>query len=172
MKIIACITSALILLSSQVALGDDLKPFERMDVFELEWISDPQISPDGRRVVYVRNSMDVMTDQKVSRLWLIDVDGSDNEPLTGRDVDELNPVWSHDGRRIAFTSKSDAGSEVFVVWVDDGKSTHAHRYAGTSIYSVVIRTSVNQSIGHALHQSSILLSKNTVDSAHVGKAFS
>lgn len=123
MKIIACITSALILLSSQVALGDDLKPFERMDVFELEWISDPQISPDGRRVVYVRNSMDVMTDQKVSRLWLIDVDGSDNEPLTGRDVDESNPVWSHDGRRIAFTSKSDAGSEVFVVWVDDGKST-------------------------------------------------
>lgn len=123
MKIIACITSALILLSSQVALGDDLKPFERMDVFELEWISDPQISPDGRRVVYVRNSMDVMTDQKVSRLWLIDVDGSDNEPLTGRDVDELNPVWSHDSRRIAFTSKSDAGSEVFVVWVDDGKST-------------------------------------------------
>ncbi|MCH7854330.1 MAG: S9 family peptidase, partial [Proteobacteria bacterium] len=119
----ACITSALILLSSQVALGDDLKPFERMDVFELEWISDPQISPDGRRVVYVRNSMDVMTDQKVSRLWLIDVDGSDNEPLTGRDVDELNPVWSHDSRRIAFTSKSDAGSEVFVVWVDDGKST-------------------------------------------------
>lgn len=115
--------SALVLLSPQVALADDLKPFERMDVFELEWVSDPQISPDGRRVVYVRNSMDVMTDNKVSRLWLANVDGSDNEPLTGRDVDESNPVWSLDGRRIAFTSKSDAGTEVFVVWVEDGRST-------------------------------------------------
>ena len=34
--------------------------FSELDVFELEYASDPQISPDGARVVYVRNSMDIM----------------------------------------------------------------------------------------------------------------
>ncbi|MCZ6772386.1 MAG: S9 family peptidase, partial [Proteobacteria bacterium] len=123
MKIIACVASALILLSSPIALADDLKPFDRMDVFELEWVSDPQISPDGRRVVYVRNGMDVMTDDKLSRLWLSNTDGTHNVPLMGRDINESNPVWSPDGRRIAFKSKTDAGTEIFVVWVESGKST-------------------------------------------------
>ncbi len=123
MKILASFLSALFLPFSIIALADDLRPFERMDVFELEWVSDPQISPNGRRVVYVRNGMDVMSDGKWSRLWLIDTDGSDNVPLTGRDIKESNPVWSPDGRRIAFTSESGAGTEVFVVWVETGKST-------------------------------------------------
>ena len=48
--------------------AQDLQPFDRMDVFELEWVSSPQISPDGKRIVYVRNGMDVMTDDKLSRL--------------------------------------------------------------------------------------------------------
>ena len=59
------------ILRRTLAAAADLRPFERMDVFDLQWVSDPQISPDGKRVVYVRNSMDIMTDQRTSRLWLI-----------------------------------------------------------------------------------------------------
>ncbi|MEM1176425.1 MAG: S9 family peptidase, partial [Pseudomonadota bacterium] len=103
--------------------ADDLRPFERMDVFELEWVSDPQVSPDGEHVVYLRNGMDVMTDGKWSRLWLADVDGSENVPLTGRDINESNPAWSPDGSRVAFTSSTEQGTEIFVVWVDSGKLT-------------------------------------------------
>ena len=51
MKLLASVLSALFLQFSIIAFADDLRPFERMDVFELEWVSDPQISPNGRRVV-------------------------------------------------------------------------------------------------------------------------
>lgn len=99
----------------------DLQPFGRMDVFGLQWVSEPQISPDGRRIVYVRNSMDIMTDSKAGRLWLVNSDGTNNLPLTGRDVAESKAVWSPDGSRIAFTTNTDNGSEIFVVWLADGK---------------------------------------------------
>ena len=79
------------------ALPEDLRPFERMDVFDLEWVSSPQISPDGRRVAYVRNGMDVMTDGKWSRIWLTDTDGSNNTPLTGRDVNEVRQAFRDEG---------------------------------------------------------------------------
>jgi len=93
-----------------------------MDVFELEWVSNPQISPDGLRVVYDRNSMDIMTDRAASRLWIVRVDGTGNVPLTGRDVSESDAVWSPDGSRIAFTSATLNGSEIHVYWLANGKT--------------------------------------------------
>ncbi|MFT7364935.1 MAG: Tol biopolymer transport system component, partial [Algoriphagus sp.] len=49
-----------------------------LDLFDLEYISDPQISPDGSKVVYVRNFKDVMTDRDYSSLWMVNIDGSQN----------------------------------------------------------------------------------------------
>ncbi|GAB4194341.1 MAG: S9 family peptidase [Wenzhouxiangellaceae bacterium] len=93
-----------------------------MDVFGLEWVSDPQLSPDGKQVVYVRNGLDIMTDNPASRLWLINADGSGNAPLTGRDVNESGAAWSPDGSRIAFVSEGPAGAEIYVSWVNSGKT--------------------------------------------------
>ena len=109
-------------LASSLALADRLPSFDRMDVFELEWVSNPQISPDGSRVVYQRNSMDIMTDNATGRLWIIGVDGTGNTPLTGRDVSESGAIWSPDGSRIAFTSKTENGSEIHVYWLKNGKT--------------------------------------------------
>ena len=111
-----------LLVVSQTTDAAERTSFERMDIFELEWVSSPQISPDGRRVAYNRNSMDIMTDRAASRLWIIRTDGSGNVPLTGRDVSESGAVWSPDGSRVAFTSATENGAEIHVHWLADGKT--------------------------------------------------
>jgi len=55
--------------------------FQPIDVFSLEYASDPQISPDGTRIAYTRTSMDVMKDRARSNLWILGVDGAGHRPL-------------------------------------------------------------------------------------------
>lgn len=98
------------------------KPFSDMDVFDLEWASDPQISPNGSQIVYQRRGMDKMTDRRTSGLWLLDTDGTEHMKLTTQDRNESNPRWSPDGSRIAFASSAEGnGSEIYIYWVESGR---------------------------------------------------
>jgi dipeptidyl aminopeptidase/acylaminoacyl peptidase len=111
--------SFFIVLSSSIT--QDLPNFSSLDIFELEWVSDPQISPDGKTIAYIRNGMDIMNDQRTRRIWMVNIDGSNHQKLTSTDVNESSPRWSPDGQRLAFTASSDQGSEVFVYWMNTGK---------------------------------------------------
>ncbi len=96
------------------------KLLEPMDVFQLEYASDPQISPTGQQVVYVRNSMDVMHDRVRSELWMVDVTGSGHRPLAAKG-NVSQPRWSPDGTRLAYvTQDGDGRSQIFVRWMDSG----------------------------------------------------
>jgi len=109
------------LLPFQGVQAQEIKKFSDMDVFELEWAQDPQISPDGQHIVYVRRGMDKMKDRRTSRLWMMNADGSAHMKLTQRDVNESNPRWSPNGSRIAFSSPAEGnGSEIFIYWVESG----------------------------------------------------
>lgn len=99
------------------------RTFERNDVFSLQWAAKPAISPDGQQVVYERRSMDIMSDTRTSRLWLINADGTNHQPLTGRDQHEAGAQWSPDGSRIAYVSRTEQGSEIFVYWLNRQKSS-------------------------------------------------
>ena len=93
-----------------------------MDVFELEWAADPQISPDGSQIVYRRRGMDKMTDRRTSSLWVINADGTQHMKLTQREANESSARWSPDGNRIAFGSSAEGnGSEIFIYWTESGK---------------------------------------------------
>lgn len=103
-------------------LGQPDPAFSAEDVFELEWAADPQLSPDGDHVAYVRTGMDKMTDSRQTRLWLVDRNGEVHRKLTGHDVQESSPRWSPDGTRIAFTAETDRGTEIFVYRLDTGQA--------------------------------------------------
>ncbi|MGB3543233.1 TolB family protein, partial [Rubrivirga sp.] len=95
--------------------------FALEDVFELEWAADPQISPDGETVVYVRTSMDRMTDRRRRSLWTVNADGTGHRKLTIGEGSESSPRWSPSGDRVAFVAGTDQGAELFVRWQDTGQ---------------------------------------------------
>ena len=95
--------------------------FSYLDVFDLQYVSDPQISPNGEWVVYRRMGFDVMKDRAWGNLWMIKTDGSAHQKVTTREVSENSPKWSPSGDRIAFTSSTDEGAEIYVYWVGSGK---------------------------------------------------
>ncbi len=105
-------------LASVTTAAAQLRPFSAADVFELEWASDVQISPDGGTIAYVRNGMSIMRDRREGRIWTVSVDGTHHRKLTRSDQGEASPRWSPDGTRITFTSGSDDGREVHVHWID------------------------------------------------------
>src|ERR1700683_3881024 len=106
--------------------------FEGIDLFGLQWASNPQIRPDGRVVAYVRSSYDLMTDKERQSIWLIDVQSKTQTPLLSNAVSDFSPTWSPDGSRLAYISISAAGrAQLFVNWLATGSSSRIADLAGT-----------------------------------------
>lgn len=102
--------------------NDSHEVFKPKDVFQLEYASDPQISPDGKKVVYVRNFFDIMKDHRRSNLWIINYDGSDHRPLTSGHQNDSSPRWSPDGTRLLFVSSRERSTQLYVRWMDSGQT--------------------------------------------------
>lgn len=97
------------------------KTFEYLDVFDLQYASDPQIRPQGDWIVYRRMGFDILKDQAQGNLWMIRTDGTDHQKMTSREVSESSPIWSPDGQRLAFVSATEEGSEIYLYWLESGK---------------------------------------------------
>ena len=107
---------------SFLVAGDDnvLKP---INIFDIESVSDPQISPDGSKVLYVRSGSDIMNDKRYSNIWIINFDGSNNRPLTSGQNSNSQPRWSPDGNQIIYVSNSSGSGQIHKRWMDTGETT-------------------------------------------------
>lgn len=103
------------------AIAQSQKNFEYLDVFQLEYSEDPQISPNGDYVVYRRTGFDIMDDKSTGKLWIVGVkDPGIHHKLSSREINESNARWSPTGDRIAFVSNSGEGSEIYLYWAETG----------------------------------------------------
>ena len=120
----ALFLTAIFFLSSSPSLRaqDSSHRLTAMDEFQIQTPTDPQISPDGKKIVYVRRFADSATDRRYSNLWIINADGSDHRPLTTGNRNDASPRWSPDGGRIAYLSDADGKQQIYVRWMDTGQT--------------------------------------------------
>ncbi len=109
-------------LSPALAQDAPERAFTGADLFKLEAARDPQPSPDGRTIAYVRQAGDVMSDRNRTSIWLVDVASGKQRPLVTGAGSYMAPRWSPDGTRLAYVAAEDGGAQLWVRWVDSGAS--------------------------------------------------
>lgn len=98
--------------------------FDYMDLFDLQMVSNPEISPDGKSIIYERHQFDVMSDRRLVNLWQISFDGKDHFPITSGTHYYGNVTWSPQGDKFAFTSNQDGSNQLYVYYLES-KTTAA-----------------------------------------------
>src|SRR5689334_613214 len=98
--------AALALTSAAMAPAQETAAPDRLTndhYFELERISDAQISPDGSRIIYVRNQANRLEDKWEPSLWIMNADGSQNRFF----AKGANARWAPDGKRVLYLADAD-----------------------------------------------------------------
>lgn len=114
--------SSTIFSQSKDELGSNSK-FEPIDVFDLEYVSDPQISTNGSSVVFVRNFKDIMTDGNRSNIWMSNFNGSKVYPITTGNQNDFSPRLSPSENKLLYISTKAGKPQMFLKWLANGSET-------------------------------------------------
>jgi len=104
------------------ATAGQTHPFSIHDMLAMERLSDPQVSPDGSRIVFVLQTTDPEEDKGRKDLWLVGTDGTGLRQLTTHIENDSNPRWAPDNRTIYFISKRTDTSQVWRIRIDGGEA--------------------------------------------------
>lgn len=118
MKILTVFT---LCFSFSIIANAQKKPITPADYYRLQTVSNPQLSPDGKWVLYTLSSIDSAKDKRDRDLWMISWDGKENIQLTNGRGSESSAQFSPDGKYISFTAsrdgddKEDKKSQVYLM---------------------------------------------------------
>jgi dipeptidyl aminopeptidase/acylaminoacyl peptidase len=103
------------------------------DLIKMHRIADPKISPDGQWVAYAVSTPDMEANRGVSNIWAVRLAGGDAIQLTSGGHDS-SPVWSPDGKTLAFISSRDGNAQIYLLPMDGGEAREiTHTSTGVDI---------------------------------------
>jgi dipeptidyl aminopeptidase/acylaminoacyl peptidase len=117
-----------VFLFSLPAFSQAKHPFTFEDMMKLKRVGEPVPSPDGKWVLFAAVDVDLAANKKTSHIWIVPLAGGPERVLIG-DQDGDRPRWSPDGKRFAFISTKEGGSQVWIADFDGaaGKVAAAHK---------------------------------------------
>ena len=101
---------------------DQTHPFSIQDMLAMDRLSDPQVSPDGKRIVFVLRETDLEADKGRTDLWLVSADGTDLRPLTSHHQGDSNPRWGPEGKSVFLISTRSESAQVWNIRIDGGEA--------------------------------------------------
>ncbi|MBC8372827.1 MAG: PD40 domain-containing protein, partial [Planctomycetes bacterium] len=103
-------------------LAAETHPFSIHDMLAMERISDPQVSPNGEKVVFTLRTTDLAADKGRTDLWLIGADGVGLRRLSSHTAGDSSGRWSPDGKWVYFLSGRSDSSQVWRIRIDGGEA--------------------------------------------------
>ena len=110
--------SLLVLGTSQVSAlqdsgsdTDSVNALTYEDTFNLEFVTNPQFL-DRETVIYSRQSMDIMTDGRQSRLWQVNIKSGEHRPFIGVDESLSQATLSPNGKMVAYTKSVNGRAQI------------------------------------------------------------
>jgi len=100
------LVAALLALGPVAGTGQEAQPFTALDLWSMERVSSPRVSPDGERVVFVVRRTDFEANRGRTDLWLVGTDGADLRQLTRHPAGDVSPLWAADGTIFFLSSRS------------------------------------------------------------------
>jgi dipeptidyl aminopeptidase/acylaminoacyl peptidase len=126
------LAASVVVLALTAAVGTQSpRPLGIVDLLNLPRVADPQLSPDGRDVLYTRADADWKVGRRVSHIWRAAVGGGEAMQLTSGTDGEEGPRWSPDGKQIAFTAKrgDNDAAQIYLLPVDGGEARQLTSHA-------------------------------------------
>ncbi len=106
------------------------------DLWQLKFVGDAQISPDGTRVVFTVKIIDKERNRYWSHLWLVDLKSEQTRQFTFGEVSDGSPRWSPDGKNIAFLRAKDKQMQIWLIPADGGEARQLTRIDEGSLSSL------------------------------------
>jgi dipeptidyl aminopeptidase/acylaminoacyl peptidase len=105
------------------------KKVEVQDLRRIQMVTDPQITPNGKRIAFVHTTIDYRSNEYVSNIWLAELEPQKLWQLTAGRGKDKSPRWSPDGSKLLFTSsppqkerKTPRKPQLFVINVAGGEA--------------------------------------------------
>ena len=110
------------------------RPLGIVDMLNIPRLADPQLSPDGRDVLFTRGDADWKAGRRISHIWrapAVDSGGGTPVQLTSGAEGETSPRWSPDGKTIAFTAKrgDNEFAQIYLLPVEGGEARQLTAHA-------------------------------------------
>jgi dipeptidyl aminopeptidase/acylaminoacyl peptidase len=115
------------------------RPMQVDDLFRFQRVADPQISPDGKWVVYQVGKVNLEANKTVTNLWIVSTEkGATPRRLTASAKADRHPRWSPDSRSILFESNRGGSNQLWIIDIAGGEARQLTRIsteASTGIWS-------------------------------------
>ena len=98
------------------------RAFTIEDLYRVKGVSDIQISPDGKSVIYTLTTSDLARAKRVSHIWMMDIDGRHARQITQSEKGERSARFSPDGATITFVSAREGHSNLYLMPLRGGEA--------------------------------------------------